>query len=55
VTQPAEWRTDEPCPDCGAGLVLLGHGGPVQVAECRACGYFDSWEFADEESAGDAG
>ena len=33
------WRTDEPCPVCGTGLVLVEDGGPVLHAECRLCGY----------------
>ena len=48
------WRTDEPCPVCAAGLVLTGHGEPVQVAECRARGYADRWEVAADDSGGDA-
>jgi ribosomal protein S27AE len=52
--QQAAWRTDEPCPVCAAGLILTGHGEPVQVAECRACGYADRWELGDDETGGDA-
>ena len=33
------WRTDEPCPVCSTGLVLVDTGGPVLRAECRLCGY----------------
>ena len=33
------WRTDEPCPVCGTGLVLVDTGSPVLRAECRLCGY----------------
>ena len=33
------WRTDEPCPVCATGLVLVDTGGPVLRAECRLCGY----------------
>jgi ribosomal protein S27AE len=33
------WRTDEPCPVCGTGLVLVDTGAPVLRAECRLCGY----------------
>ena len=33
------WSTDEPCPVCGTGLVLVDTGGPVLRAECRLCGY----------------
>jgi Zn ribbon nucleic-acid-binding protein len=54
VTQPTVWLTDDPCPVCAAELVLLGHGGPVQVIECRACGYSDRWDFADDDGIGGA-
>ena len=33
------WRTDEPCPVCETGLVLVDTGNPVLRAECRLCGY----------------
>ena len=43
--RPVVWRTDEPCPVCAAGLFLIGHGEPVQVAECRLCGWSERWEL----------
>ena len=33
------WRTDEPCPVCQTGLVLVDTGGPVLRDECRLSGY----------------
>ena len=36
------WRTDEPCPVCAAGLILVDDGGTVARAECRLCGYTDT-------------
>jgi uncharacterized Zn finger protein (UPF0148 family) len=37
------WHAPDPCPDCGAPLVLADDGtGPVQ-ADCPACGYADTW------------
>jgi len=57
---PAVWRTDEPCPVCAAGLFLIGHGEPVQVAECRLCGWSERWDLAadttssKDEDGGDA-
>ena len=45
VTTETAWRTDEPCPICAAGLFLIGHGQPVQVAECRLCGWSERWEL----------
>ena len=44
------WRTDEPCSVCAAGLFLIGHGEPVQVAECRLCGWSERWDLASDES-----
>ena len=44
------WRTDEPCPVCGTGLILVDTGNPVLRAECRLCGYagpFDTADFPD--------
>ena len=44
------WRTDEPCPVCGTGLVLVENGSPVLRAECRRCGSagpFDTADFPD--------
>ena len=41
------WRTDEPCPVCGTGLVLVEDGGPVARAECRLCGYARPFDTAD--------
>jgi ribosomal protein S27AE len=50
--EPVVWRTDEPCPVCAAGLFLVGHGEPVQVAECRLCGWSERWELATDVSNG---
>jgi hypothetical protein len=48
------WRTDEPCPVCAAGLFLVGYGEPVQVAECRLCGWSDRWELDGTPDGGGA-
>jgi hypothetical protein len=40
------WRTDEPCPVCAAGLILLDDGGTEVRAECRLCGYADTRTIA---------
>jgi ribosomal protein S27AE len=49
------WRTDEPCPVCAAGLFLVGHGEPVQVAECRLCGWSGRWELPADTTNGNGG
>ena len=48
------WATEEPCPSCGAEMVLLDEGLPVALAECRACGYRETWNgTADDTTRGD--
>jgi uncharacterized Zn finger protein len=48
------WLTDEPCPSCGAEMVLLHEGLPQAIAECRACGYRETWDgLAPETTGGD--
>ena len=55
MTRPdTVWRTDEPCPVCATGLFLIGHGQPVQIAECRLCGWSERWELDGSENGGDA-
>ena len=55
VTGPVVWRTDEPCPVCAAGLFIIGYGEPVQVAECRLCGWSERWELPADTSDGSGG
>ena len=47
------WRTDEPCPVCGTGLVLVDSGGAVLRAECRQCGYAGPFGTDDDMADGD--
>jgi ribosomal protein S27AE len=47
------WRTDEPCPACGSGLVLLDDGSPAIRWECRACGDTSPPADPDEMYGGD--
>ena len=46
------WATDEPCPSCGAEMVLLDDGLLVGLAECRACGHREVWDGIDCEATG---
>ena len=48
VTDLTVWRTDEPCPVCAAGLFIVGYGEPVQVVECRLCGWSDRWDLTED-------
>jgi hypothetical protein len=43
MTTPATWQSDDPCPSCGTTLTLTEDGGPRLTAECRSCGYADTW------------
>ena len=57
TSQPIVWRTDEPCPVCAASLFIVGYGEPVQVVECRLCGWSETWDLtsdADGANGGDA-
>jgi ribosomal protein S27AE len=47
------WRTDEPCPVCGTGLVLVDNGTTTLRAECRLCGYAGPFDTADGAWDGD--
>jgi hypothetical protein len=49
------WRTDEPCPVCGTGLVLVDDGRPVLRAECRLCGYAGPFDTEGTEGTGGTG
>jgi len=43
MTTTISWRTDEPCPVCATGLILLDDGSPTLRVECRLCGWADTW------------
>jgi hypothetical protein len=43
MTAVTAWRTDEPCPVCATGLIMHDNGGPALRAECRLCGWSDTW------------
>jgi hypothetical protein len=49
------WRTDEPCPVCAAGLFIVGYGEPVQVVECRLCGWSETWDLTNDADSGNGG
>ena len=52
MTAVTAWRTDEPCPVCATGLILVDDGGPVLSAECRLCGWAGPWT-GDDLDGGD--
>jgi hypothetical protein len=59
VTDLTVWRTDEPCLVCATGLFIVGYGQPVQLVECRLCGWSDRWDLTQDthqtqEPGGDA-
>jgi hypothetical protein len=52
MTAMTTWRTDEPCPVCGAGLFVCDDGSAPVHAECRLCGWSDTWT-ADQPAPAD--
>lgn len=41
------WRTDDPCPVCGTGLVSTDNAAGSQVAQdCQLCGWSATWQAA---------
>ena len=51
MTAVTTWQTDDPCPSCGTALTLAEDGGPRLIAECRSCGYADTWTTGPVEAA----
>ena len=52
MTTITVWRTDEPCPVCATGLILHDDGTSPAWAECRLCGWADTWT-GDHPDGGD--
>ncbi len=52
MSTPTAWRTDEPCPVCATGLILLDDGISPQRFECRLCGWSDTWTSDDPAGGG---
>ena len=52
MTAVTAWRTDEPCPVCATGLILLDDGSSALRAECRLCGWAGTWT-GDDLDGGD--
>lgn len=48
MTTVTSWRTDEPCPVCATGLILLDNGTAPRY-ECRLCGWADTWTGVDPD------
>ena len=46
------WRTDEPCAVCANGLIMHDDGTTPLRAECRLCGWADTWT-SDQADGGD--
>ncbi len=47
VTGQTTWRTDDPCPVCGTGLLVTDDTDGAQVAhDCRLCGWSATWQAA---------
>jgi hypothetical protein len=52
MTTITAWRTDEPCPVCATGLIMHDNGTSPPRAECRLCGWSDTWT-GDDPDGGD--
>ena len=52
MTTITAWRTDEPCPVCATGLIMHDDGMSPLLAECRLCGWTDTWT-SDQADGGD--
>jgi hypothetical protein len=52
MTAVTAWRTDEPCPVCATGLILVDDGSSALRAECRLCGWAGTWT-GDDPDGGD--
>jgi ribosomal protein S27AE len=48
MTAMTAWRTDEPCPVCATGLIMHDDGTRLR-AECRVCGWSDTWASVDPD------
>jgi ribosomal protein S27AE len=47
MTGTTTWRTDDPCPACGTGLLLTEDGAEIQLAQdCPLCGWSAIWQAA---------
>jgi hypothetical protein len=45
------WLADEPCPACGASLLLTDNGTPAIVQDCPACGWTVTGDLAGQAGA----
>jgi ribosomal protein S27AE len=50
MTTVTAWRTDEPCPVCATGLIMLDNGASAPRYECRLCGWSDTWASSDPDA-----
>jgi ribosomal protein S27AE len=45
VNQPTtRWRTDDPCPVCGAGLIATDDDDATIRQDCPLCGWSAIWQ-----------
>jgi hypothetical protein len=47
MTGQTRWRTDDPCPVCGAGLTATDNPAGQQIGQdCGLCGWSVTWQAA---------
>ena len=45
MTAPTGWRTDDPCPLCGTGLITITTAAGNQADQyCTLCGWSITWQ-----------
>jgi uncharacterized Zn finger protein (UPF0148 family) len=47
MTTPTTWRTDDPCPVCGTGLLATDDGHQL-AQDCPLCGWSATWQTDKE-------
>jgi hypothetical protein len=41
---PVTWRTDDPCPACGTGLLATATRPRAVRQDCPLCGWSTTWD-----------
>lgn len=44
MNTPGTWRTDDPCPVCGTGLLTTEDGTADLRQDCPLCGWSATWD-----------
>ena len=55
MTGPVTWRTDDPCPVCGTGLLITEPGDGSAAQDCPLCGWAATWTDDNPEGGNPGG